>query len=383
MTEINTAVTQTANAPGAVAQTSAAPGAAGRTPVAQSMFPQIILPAGEQMEGHAGQALSGQKLLGQTLGHAGSQVEGQNGFPTFDSRAAMTSSHVIANASATDGSDFGGQTGNQRGSLDFMNFFRFVRLPFSSDIAVENLCSTPQFVDVKNRLHHAALYNQFAVLLGPVGAGKSTALRAFVSELDSSLYTVLYISQSNLSPRWLYTIPLNDMGIKACFYANDAKKQFHEALINLTNAQRKKVVLIVDEAHLLTHETLQEIRFLLNCRFDSGNPLCLILAGQEEEMMTMLAQTRNEAISQRIDTRCKLRCMSLDQVGAYISAHLIYAGGSDRIFSTDAVEEVYKCTKGCPRVINKLCSMTLLYASSRSMPVVGAALVRDVNAREM
>lgn len=383
MTELNTTTTQTANAQSSVAQTAATQSAAGHTPVAQSAFPQIILPAGEQMDGNAGQTLLGQTSSGQAQGHAGSPGAGQAGFLTYDSLAANAASRIIGSASGAGGSDFGGQTGNQQGSLDYMKFFKFVRLPFSSDIAVENLCNTPQFLDVKNRLHHAALYNQFAVLLGPVGAGKSTALRAFVSELDNSLYTVLYISQSNLSPRWLYTIPLNDMGIKACFYANDAKKQFHEALVSLTNVQRKKVVLIVDEAHLLTHETLQEIRFLLNCRFDSGNPLCLILAGQEEEMTTKLAQTRNEAIAQRIDTRCKLRCMSSGQVGAYISAHLIYAGGSDRIFSTDAVEEVYKCTKGCPRVINKLCSMTLLYASSRSMPVVGAALVRDVNAREM
>jgi type II secretory pathway predicted ATPase ExeA len=167
-------------------------------------------------------------------------------------------------------------------SLGFLSAFNLKTTPFTSSIDTGNLCQSRQFKDTLARLCYAAENRMFAVLTGPVGVGKSTVLRAFNDAIDSSRFEVLYISQSNLSPRWLYSIPLSQLGINAKFYANDAKKQFHEQLLSITTVKKKQVVMIIDEAHLINHRTLQEIRFLLNCRFDAGNPLSLIIAGQNE-----------------------------------------------------------------------------------------------------
>lgn len=97
-----------------------------------------------------------------------------------------------------------------------------------------------------------------------MGCGKTTAIRKFTDSLDLSKYTMLYLSDSRLTPRWFYKGLLEQLGTEAKFYRGDAKRQLHKELEILRGVHKKKVVCIVDEAHLLDRETLEEIRFLLN-----------------------------------------------------------------------------------------------------------------------
>lgn len=255
-------------------------------------------------------------------------------------------------------------------------------MPFTPNIGIEYLSKPEQFADTLNRLNYVAGNQMFAVLTGIVGVGKSTVLRAFSNGLSPESYEVLYISQSNLSPRWLYSIPLNQMGIDPRFYANDAKKQFHEALFSLTAVKHKNVVMIIDEAHLINHRTLQEIRFLLNCKFDAGNPLCLILAGQNE-LWQVLEREENMAISQRIDMICRMTALTDNQVGMYIASHLTYAGAKEQIFSSEAIEEISRKSQGVPRLINKICTHSLLYAASQGTELVTRDIVDSAIKNEL
>lgn len=267
-------------------------------------------------------------------------------------------------------------------SLGFLSTFNLKTTPFTSSIDTGYLCQSRQFKDTLARLCYAAENRMFAVLTGPVGVGKSTVLRAFNDAIDSSRFEVLYISQSNLSPRWLYSIPLSQLGINAKFYANDAKKQFHEQLLSITTVKKKQVVMIIDEAHLINHQTLQEIRFLLNCRFDAGNPLSLIIAGQNE-LCSILEREENQAITQRIDLLCRMTALDDEQTASYIAAHLRYAGATDSIYSTDAIMEISSRSRGVPRIINKICTHTMLYASCQGVQVITKDLVEQVLKNEL
>ncbi len=267
-------------------------------------------------------------------------------------------------------------------NIGFLKKFGMIRVPFTPNIGIEYLSKPEQFADTLNRLNYVAGNQMFAVLTGIVGVGKSTVLRAFSNGLSPESYEVLYISQSNLSPRWLYSIPLNQMGIDPRFYANDAKKQFHEALFSLTAVKHKNVVMIIDEAHLINHRTLQEIRFLLNCKFDAGNPLCLILAGQNE-LWQVLEREENMAISQRIDMICRMTALTDSQVGMYIASHLRYAGAKEQIFSSEAIEEISRKSQGVPRLINKICTHSLLYAASQGTELVTRDIVDSAIKNEL
>lgn len=115
----------------------------------------------------------------------------------------------------------------------------------------------------------------------------------------------MYISDSALTPRNFYWEILNQLGCECKFYRSDAKRQLNKEIMNLIDIHKKIPVIITDEAHLLTREMLEEIRFLLNYRMDSYNPMSLILVGQSELRDTLKKQIY-EAIYQRIDLRYHL-----------------------------------------------------------------------------
>jgi general secretion pathway protein A len=90
-------------------------------------------------------------------------------------------------------------------------------------------------------------------------------------------------------------------------------------------------VVVVDEAHLLDKEMLEEVRFLLNMNMDAQSPMALILVGQTE-LWDRLQLQSYAAIRQRIDLQCKLNYYDRSEVEAYIKKHLAYAGATQDIF---------------------------------------------------
>ena len=94
------------------------------------------------------------------------------------------------------------------------------------------------------------------------------------------------------------------MGIESWFYRGDAKRQLQKEVEIIRDVQGKRVVCILDEAHLL-EKTIEEFRFLLNYRFDSMSTMALILAGQTE-LWDKLRLQRYAAVRQRIDINCVL-----------------------------------------------------------------------------
>jgi general secretion pathway protein A len=269
---------------------------------------------------------------------------------------------------------------------DFMRFYDMKQVPFTQQIAVDSLYQSALFKDVLGRLRFAVSQNKFTVLTGPVGSGKSTVLRAFNDSLDHDVFRVLYISESSLTPRWLYSVPLTELEIKPRFYTNDCKRQFHEYLLKETKVNHKRVVLIIDEAHLMNQyhclQTLEEIRFLLNTDYDSHNPLTLILCGQDE-LWGLLSKDKSRAITQRIDVIAKLAPMDVPDISRYINAHLRYCETSSDVMSAEAVEAIAVASGGIPRIINKICTHALIYGASKAMKIINADVIQHVVETEL
>jgi len=110
------------------------------------------------------------------------------------------------------------------------------------------------------------------------------------------------------------------------------------------------VVFVLDEAHLLGKETLEEFRFLLNYRFDSASPMSLILVGQTELWDQKLRLQSYAAIRQRIDMNIVLNRLDRAETGKYIVAHMAYAGVKQDLFISGAEDEIFKASAGIPRM---------------------------------
>ena len=139
---------------------------------------------------------------------------------------------------------------------------------------------------------------------------------------------------------------------------------------------------IVDEAHLLDKETLEEIRFLMNYKMDSSNPMALILVGQNE-LWDKLKLQRYAAIRQRIDIKCELPQFDRAQTEEYISSHLKYAQGISEIFTEKAVDEIYRYSAGSARAINKVTTHALMFAAQRAKKLIDDHMIRTVIAGEL
>lgn len=163
----------------------------------------------------------------------------------------------------------------------------------------------------------------------------------------------------------------------------DSKRQLQQEIEVIRGVQRKKVVCILDEAHLLEKETLEEFRFLLNYRFDSMSPMALVLVGQTELWENKLKLQRYAAIRQRIDMYCTLPHLDRSETEQYIASHMDYSGCGQEIFTTKALDEIHKASAGIPRMINRVCEKALMYAFQNQKRLIDDYMIKFVVEHEM
>ncbi|GHV39252.1 hypothetical protein FACS1894187_19000 [Synergistales bacterium] len=163
---------------------------------------------------------------------------------------------------------------NMQGTYE--EYFGFNATPFGRDIPVAELMRSGKWNEMTGRLIHIAKTRGFGLF-----TGETTALRRMAAELDKNRHRILYVYDSDLTPRNFYVETLHQLGHTPRFYRGDAKRQLTVALNEITQGGQIPVI-VVDEAHLLSHEMLEEIRFLLNLEMDSKSSCSLILVGQTE-----------------------------------------------------------------------------------------------------
>lgn len=265
----------------------------------------------------------------------------------------------------------------------YENYFEMKNTPFDRDVPPDCLYRSALIDDAVGRLKYTADHRKFATVMAEPGCGKTTLIRMFVKELPRDKYLPLYLSDSKLTPRWLYSGLLNQLGLEPRFYRGDSKLDLQKELETIWNVQGRKVVCILDEAHLLEKETLEEFRFLLNTEFDSRSNLALILVGQKELWEKKLRLNAYAAIRQRIDISIVLSRLERAEVSKYIRSHLDYAGYMDELFTSDAEEEIYRISGGIPRMINRICEKALMYAFQQKKRLIDGHMVRYVADHEM
>jgi len=216
----------------------------------------------------------------------------------------------------------------------------------------------------------------FAVLSGDAGTGKTTLLARILQFLPASRLQFSVILNTTLTPSEFLELALLDFGV------TDVPSSKAQRLWKLRNlllqGQREGKVsaLIVDEAHKLSPEVLEEIRMLGN--FEEAEQKCLqiLLVGQSELDKTLNREELRQ-LKQRISVRLSLAPLAPTQVGEYIRHRWLRAGGTEHPFSTEAVEDVARASQGIPRVINALCDNALISAFAQRSSRVLDSHVRE------
>jgi len=264
----------------------------------------------------------------------------------------------------------------------FEIFYNFTNTPFSRTIPTKSLYRGNDSDELIERLKYAARRQLFAVVLGDSGTGKTTTLRRFCDETREENYYPMYLSDSKLTPRTFYKSLLEQLGFEARYYRNEAKHQLHKEIEIMKGMNGVLPVAIVDEAHLLGKEMLEEIRFLLNFKMDSQSPMALILSGQTE-LWDKLKLQSYAAIRQRIDIQCVVGRLDRAKTAEYVAAQLSFAGTDREIFTEAAIDEVFKFSGGIPRLINKACSESLMYGAQNRKTILDDRMVKIVVEQEL
>jgi len=159
------------------------------------------------------------------------------------------------------------------------DFYAFRTTPFGSSITGPDLFPSRAHREVQGRLAFALQERLPALITGDVGAGKSTALRAFAHALDANIYAVVYLSNPHLSVTALYRHILLALQTEPAFGFGRLLPQLRATLTTLAR-QGRYTLLVVDEAHLLPPPIFDQLRFLLNDEISAPCLLTLVLLGQ-------------------------------------------------------------------------------------------------------
>ncbi|MCU0561312.1 MAG: AAA family ATPase [Desulfobacterales bacterium] len=257
----------------------------------------------------------------------------------------------------------------------YNEFYGFSRDPFLIVPDPNFLYMSPKHEEALARLVLGIKERRAIILItGEVGAGKTTLIRFLSGRLPAHIQPAT-VSNSNLGAEPLLRLIMAEFGQPAPAQADKSAliKGVQDHLERLA-AQNRRGLLIVDEAQNLPIDALEEIRMLSNLQRGSYSLLQTILVGQPE-LRARMKDRRCIQIAQRIALNYHIDALSLEETRAYIVYRLRRSGGSSELFTADAVERVFKLTRGIPRLINLVCDSTLIYGFSEEQRLIDAAVV--------
>jgi general secretion pathway protein A len=218
----------------------------------------------------------------------------------------------------------------------------------------------------------------FAVLTGEAGTGKTTILTSIIGSLSRSQAYFSWIVNPLLTTSEFVELALLDLGI-ADVPESKAQRivEFQKFLLR-ANEENKTTVLIVDEAHKLDPQLLEEIRLLTNFESGAGKLLQIVLAGQPE-LDDLLERQDLRQLKQRIAVRLTVEPLRPWQVPRYLMHRWITAGATRKLpFDSAATALIHQLSGGIPRVINSICDSALLLAFANADPSIGTQQIRSV-----
>ena len=216
----------------------------------------------------------------------------------------------------------------------------------------------------------------FTVITGEIGCGKTTLISKLLSEVDDSL-TVGLVNNFDKNAgdllRWVLMSldqPIEDESDVLLF------KCFQDFVI-AESAQRRRVMLIIDEAQNLGSEALEKLRMLSNINTGGEQSLQFILVGQPQ-LKDLLNLPKMKQFAQRISSDFHLRRLRSDEVPKYIDHRLQVVGAEAGLFSKQACDLIFEASGGVPRIINIICDMSMIYAFSKKRERISVYIVREV-----
>lgn len=250
--------------------------------------------------------------------------------------------------------------------------FALSQPPFPKSSSEASLLYHPSLKDTLDRLRFALTRDTIASLVAESGCGKSTALALFARSLDAASYNVLCASLTTVGPFGFISHIAALCGLRPARFKGTTAALLLAHLRGLP----KRTLLLVDEAHLLPDDSLEDLRLLTADDLDRKSPFALVLVGQPL-LRERLNEPRHYALAQRIAVRLRLRPLNETEVTLFLDRQLKAAGARKNPFEPDAVTALFHHTRGIPRLLQNLALAAMLAAMEAGSKTITAACVQQ------
>ena len=243
---------------------------------------------------------------------------------------------------------------------------------FGKAISRSHLLVYPDLEEFVSELESLLEDGGVGLLSGEMGIGKTTGLRHALGQLAESCQ-VSYAG-SNRHPTALLQCVVESLGVVAARHRAALLRQVSQRVERAFLEQRKKTLIIVDDAHLIEDSLLEDLRLLTNFEMDAQDALVLLLVGHPA-LRRKLQQPVHLALWDRVRMHYRLEGLSREESSTYIDHHMRAAGGDGAVFTDEAKDAIFDAAQGIPRRINALALAALKKSANRKLTVIDDALV--------
>lgn len=259
-------------------------------------------------------------------------------------------------------------------------YFGLKKLPFVKELKTIQMYETFDLREAGARLQLIKQNRGIFCLTGEPGSGKTSALRKFVEELNPQTHQHCYTPHATINRSDLYRQINTLLKLPQRVRKSDLFDQIQRGVMDLYEGQGKTPVIILDEAHLMDHETLQELILITNFQMDSKLPFVLVMIGQPD-LRDKLKRRMHEPLNQRIGLRYHMAGITDDEEAkSYVIHHLKLAGRIDPLFEDQAFLVLKQLGQGLPRKIGNLATEAMTLAMVKRQQIITADHVIQASA---
>lgn len=247
---------------------------------------------------------------------------------------------------------------------------------FGKKLEPGQLLVYPQLQELHEELDTLLWEGGVGLVTGEMGMGKTTALRSYLARLDRMSCDVAY-GGSSRHPKAVLEEWLEDLGLAPSRYRSDLLRQLSGRVGRVYLEQRKKTLILLDDAHLMEDGLLEDLRLLTNFEMDAQDPLILVLVGHPA-LRLRLKRPVHLALWDRIRMHYRLEGLSREESFDYIDHHLKAAGAQPTLFNDGAKTALFEHSQGIPRRLNRLALEVLKKSARRKTTPIDEELVATV-----
>lgn len=241
---------------------------------------------------------------------------------------------------------------DEMATKEFMDYWGMEKLPFPKVVDPANTFFNQRTEYALKRLNQVLYTKEIAVVIGEAGNGKSTLIDIFLSQISSTRYKIIHIPVPQNKPRELYRSISAAMGVNTSWFGADALKVVDLLTYSYMESGRPSLILI-DEAHILSPATLNELRLLTNAKVKNEPLITLMLFGQPS-LSSTLKLPAMIPLAQRVGAWISLGVLTEEESVQYIDWQTKNAGAQREVFVPAAKKAIFRRSQGNPRMINRL-----------------------------